>query len=287
VAGSSAGAHLAGLTALTTNDSVLQPSFEQADTSVAGAICLYGFYGSSTWIDREPEAPSSPAALVDGEAPPMFIVHGDLDSFVSVEQARSFSARLRAASANPVVYSELPGAQHTFDLYHSLRMEAVVDGVEAFTSWIRSRRAEAPGAQHVPGIRSSMEITAFAISLNVEDPSASADFAKRHFGFQEEMAADGSVSLAHPNTGFNLVFLSRRPRDVQAPMLAGRRADGLLVVFVVEDVDAEYARLLDEGIEMTTPIETEEWGERFFQVTDPSGVVFQLVTWIRPPAEDA
>jgi uncharacterized glyoxalase superfamily protein PhnB len=94
-----------------------------------------------------------------------------------------------------------------------------------------------------------MKITASAISLNVDDPSASADFAKRHFGFQEEMAADGFV--------------------------------------VVEDVDAEYARLLDGGIEPTTPIETEEWGERFFQVTDPNGVVFQLVTWIHPPADDA
>jgi uncharacterized glyoxalase superfamily protein PhnB len=37
---------------------------------------------------------------------------------------------------------------------------------------------------------------------------------------------------------------------------------------------------------MTTPIETEEWGERFFQVTEPSGVVFQLVTWIHPSAKE-
>ena len=63
------------------------------------------------------------------------------------------------------------------------------------------------------------------------------------------------------------------------PRLDGHRADGLLVVFVVDDVDAEYTRLRDEGVEVTTPIGTEEWGERFFQATDPSGVVFQLVTW--------
>ena len=57
-----------------------------------------------------------------------------------------------------------------------------------------------------------MEITASAITLNVDDPSASAEFAKRYFGFQEEMAADGFVSLAHPNAGFP----SRRASDVQA-----------------------------------------------------------------------
>ena len=29
-----------------------------------------------------------------------------------------------------------------------------------------------------------------------------------------------------------------------------------------------------------TPLETEEWGERYFQVTDPCGVVIQLVQWV-------
>ena len=41
-----------------------------------------------------------------------------------------------------------------------------------------------------------MRITASAVSLNVDDPVASADFVKEHLGFQEEMAADGFVSLS-------------------------------------------------------------------------------------------
>ncbi len=61
------------------------------------------------------------------------------------------------------------------------------------------------------------------------------------------------------------------------------RADGLLIAFVVDDIDTEYARLQAEGIPITTPIETEPWGERFFQVTDPNGVVIQLVQWITQP----
>jgi uncharacterized glyoxalase superfamily protein PhnB len=128
-----------------------------------------------------------------------------------------------------------------------------------------------------------VQITASAISLNVDDPAASAEFAKRHFGFEEEMAADGFVSLAHPSAGFNLVYLRIGLATVKPAALAGQRADGLLVVFVVEDVDAEYERMIDEGVEVTTPIETEEWGERYFQVTDPCGVVFQLVTWEADP----
>jgi len=124
-----------------------------------------------------------------------------------------------------------------------------------------------------------VRISASAISLNVDDPAASAAFAKRHFGFEEEMAADGFVSLTHPSAGFNLVYLRTGLPTFKPPALAGHVADGLLVVFVVEDVDAEYSRLLAEGVDVTTPIETEDWGERYFQVTDPCGVVFQLVTW--------
>jgi uncharacterized glyoxalase superfamily protein PhnB len=61
------------------------------------------------------------------------------------------------------------------------------------------------------------------------------------------------------------------------------RADGLLIAFVVDDIDAEYARIQAEGVAITTSIETEPWGERFFQVTDPNGVVIQLVQWMTEP----
>ena len=62
-----------------------------------------------------------------------------------VEDARRFVQRLRRSSSNPVVYAELPGAQHAFDLFHSIRFETVVDAIEDFTAWVRSRE-EAPPA---------------------------------------------------------------------------------------------------------------------------------------------
>ena len=128
-----------------------------------------------------------------------------------------------------------------------------------------------------------MRITASAISLNVDDVTASAAFAKDHFGFGEDMAADGFVSLSRPDAGFNLIYLRTGLATFKPERLRGRRADGLLVVFVVDDVDAEYARLREEGVSITTPIETEPWGGRFFQVTDPNGVTIQLVQWVAAP----
>ena len=123
-------------------------------------------------------------------------------------------------------------------------------------------------------------ITASALSLNVPDPVASAEFAKRHLGFEEAMAADDFVSLSRPDAGFNLVFLRTGLETFKPASMQGHDADGLLVAFVVDDVDAVCARLEREGVAITTPLETEPWGERYFQVTDPCGVVIQLVQWV-------
>ena len=128
-----------------------------------------------------------------------------------------------------------------------------------------------------------MKITASAISLNVDDVTASAMFVKQHFGFSEEISADGFASLSRSDAGFNLIFLRTGLETFKPKQMRGHRADGLLVVFIVEDIDREYARLQAEDVTITTPIETEPWGERFFQVTDPNGVVIQLVQWMTEP----
>ncbi|WP_342380347.1 VOC family protein [Myxococcus stipitatus] len=130
-----------------------------------------------------------------------------------------------------------------------------------------------------------MRITASAISLNVEDVSASAAFVKRHFGFTEDMSADGFVSLSRKDAGFNLIFLRTGLKSLKPESLKHRKAEGILVAFVVEDIDAEYRRMQDEGVRIVTPIETEPWGERFFQVADDNGVILQLVQWMSPPPE--
>lgn len=61
-----------------------------------------------------------------------------------VEDARHFVEQLRRVSSQPVVYAELPGAQHTFDLFHSLRFASVVAGIESFAGWALSRADRSP-----------------------------------------------------------------------------------------------------------------------------------------------
>ena len=154
ITGGSAGGHLSSLAALTPNDPRFQPGFEEADTRVQVAVPFYGVYDftrsdnamhplmvpmvaknvfkvSRTDI-AEPLRVASPITHVSEDAPPFFVLHGTNDSLVPVEQARSFTARLAEVSRQPVVYAELPYAQHAFESFGSARAAHTAVAVEQF-----------------------------------------------------------------------------------------------------------------------------------------------------------
>jgi len=154
ITGGSAGGHLSSLAALTPNDPRFQPGFEEADTRVQVAVPFYGVYDftrsdnsmhplmvpmvaknvfklSRTEI-AETFRVASPITHVSEDAPPFFVLHGTNDSLVPVEQARSFTARLAEVSRQPVVYAELPYAQHAFESFGSARAAHTAVAVEQF-----------------------------------------------------------------------------------------------------------------------------------------------------------
>ncbi|CAM3265560.1 VOC family protein [Stackebrandtia soli] len=130
-----------------------------------------------------------------------------------------------------------------------------------------------------------MRITASAISLNVPDVDASAGFLRDHFGFTVDMSADGFVSLSRPDAGFNVIYLRTGLETFKPTSIAGSSGQGTLIAFVVDDIDAEWKRLSALDLSIPTPIETEPWGERYFQVMDPNGIVIQLVQWVEAEAD--
>lgn len=166
VTGNSAGGHLSSLVALTQNQARYQPGFEAADTSVQGAVPIYGVYDFTNrtgswepeWIPRflepwvmkafyedQPELfhDASPIDQATPDAPPMLVVHGDRDTLAPVVDARVFVDAVRAESAKPVLYAELHGAQHAFDSFSSFRTVAVIEAIERFLHWLHE--------QHVAG----------------------------------------------------------------------------------------------------------------------------------------
>jgi acetyl esterase/lipase len=175
ISGGSAGGHLASLAALTPGLAAFQPGFEDADTSVTAAVPLYGVYdflnrdGTSAKAlgpfvarllfksqpddDRETWEQASPLSHVGPHAPPFFVLHGTNDTIVPVGMARSFVARLRSSSQQPVVYAELPRAQHAFDVLPSVRAHRTVHAIERFLAVVRSERGGQTPAEAVESDR--------------------------------------------------------------------------------------------------------------------------------------
>jgi acetyl esterase/lipase len=89
---------------------------------------------------------ASPLHRITADAPPFLVVHGRNDTLVPVREARTFVERLRATSKNPVVYAEVPGAQHAFDIFPSFRSAGVLRGVARFLEWCHATRVAATSA---------------------------------------------------------------------------------------------------------------------------------------------
>jgi len=162
ITGGSAGGHLSSLAALTPNRAEWQPGFEDVDTSLQAAVPFYGVYD---FLDRNGIRPEmsmedlladrvmqcskkdnpalwdtgSPLSHVSAEAPPMFVIQGTHDSLVWVEEAQAFVSALQAVSTQPVAYAELPGAQHAFEIFHSVRTDHAVHAVGHFLEWTHAQ----------------------------------------------------------------------------------------------------------------------------------------------------
>ncbi|WP_433478028.1 alpha/beta hydrolase fold domain-containing protein [Spirillospora sp. CA-142024] len=173
VTGGSAGGHLTAMVALTANVPEFQPGFEDADTSVQGAVPFYGVYnlfeagpwprpmGATHLLERmvvkqpfaeNPEvyAKASPVTYIREDAPPFFVIHGSRDSLIPVAEARRFVAGLRDVSTSPVIYAEMKGAQHAFDVFPSYRTARVIEGVERYLTGLH-RQYRQGAAPAVPG----------------------------------------------------------------------------------------------------------------------------------------
>jgi acetyl esterase/lipase len=163
VTGGSAGGHLAAMLALTQNEPRYQPGFESADTSVQACVPFYGAYDLANVLetragrnradyylnkmvfkstDPSVARDATPLLHVHDDAPPFFVIHGTHDSLVPVDEARELVRRLREVSSSPVLYAELPGGQHAFDVFASIRSAHVIRGVERFLRYVHADHAD-------------------------------------------------------------------------------------------------------------------------------------------------
>ena len=152
-------------------DPALQPGFEDADTSVAAAVPFYGVYDLADaesiyypelldWVlerlvfkaRRRGRPRALPRRLADpSRARRRAAVPRHPRRARHAGPGRRRAAVRRASCArsptSPVLYAELAGAEHAFDLGPSLRTARVVEAIERFLATVRADRPAAAPAQ--------------------------------------------------------------------------------------------------------------------------------------------
>lgn len=130
-----------------------------------------------------------------------------------------------------------------------------------------------------------MKLASFYPVIGTARLQESHDFYTRLLGFETTFEADWYVSLRRPgDPGYELALLDHThptiPEGYRVP------AQGVLLNFEVEDVDAEWERLvIGEGLRPVLELRSEDFGQRHFIVPDPNGVLIDVITPIAPTGE--
>jgi len=128
-----------------------------------------------------------------------------------------------------------------------------------------------------------MPLTSAYPVLMTQDVPATAAFYSTHLGFEPTFEADWYVSLTRDR--WELAILDAAHPSIP---VSGRPAAGLLLNLEVDDVDAEYDRLVTHGpLEALLPLRSEDFGQRHFILAAPDDVLIDVITPISPTEEFA
>jgi catechol 2,3-dioxygenase-like lactoylglutathione lyase family enzyme len=120
-----------------------------------------------------------------------------------------------------------------------------------------------------------MNIKRIDATISTNKLSESRDFYIKYFGFELVYESDWYIELLSPTLAAGISFTLPQ-RDV-GEFFTGQ---GLILSFGVDDVDAEYERIKNEGLTIQQELQNKPWGERSFVVNDPSGVHVYIYTLI-------
>lgn len=102
-----------------------------------------------------------------------------------------------------------------------------------------------------------------------------------HLGFEVTFDSDEFLGLRSASSPeVELGFMAPEPGE---PEYSG----GMTFGMVVDDPDAEHARLQGRGLTIARPLQDNPWGDRSFAVMDPVGVALYINKPIPPSPEYA
>lgn len=114
-----------------------------------------------------------------------------------------------------------------------------------------------------------MKFNDLSITFHTDKIKESVDFYVRHFDVKVTFDCEWYVTIQIQSDVNPYLFLSfMKPEyGVAGVIFSG----GLTLNLNVTDVDAEYAKMQQEGIAFIEEIADHEWGDRAFSVKDPLG----------------
>jgi catechol 2,3-dioxygenase-like lactoylglutathione lyase family enzyme len=131
---------------------------------------------------------------------------------------------------------------------------------------------------------SSMVVTSIYPVVMSRDVAVASRYFQNHFGFEVVFESDWYVSLRHGQWELAFVDASHPtiPEGFRTP------SQGLLINIEVDDVDAEYQRLVVEGGQKPLlDIRSEDFGQRHFILRGPDNVLVDVITPIPMTGEFA
>lgn len=132
-------------------------------------------------------------------------------------------------------------------------------------------------------------VNQFVIALHVDDLNRSRTFYETLLDLQPTYESEWCVQLTAPGCPtLNLTLQPRShelvPTDYRSASTDSRRL-GVSLVFVIDDVDACYARAREMDLEIVQSPQDEFYGQRRFLCVDPDGFLVDVSSPCEPSAE--
>jgi len=125
-----------------------------------------------------------------------------------------------------------------------------------------------------------MKIKRVDSTISTNKLQESKEFYMQYFDFRLVYESDWYIELIARDLPNGISFTL--PQREEGEFFNGK---GLIISFEVDDVDAEYDRLIAEGVQIYQEMQDKPWGERSFVIDDPNGVHIYIYTSTSPNPE--
>lgn len=118
--------------------------------------------------------------------------------------------------------------------------------------------------------------------ITAKDMRASRDFYVKHFGLGVIFESDWVTMLGDTGTGKIAIGFMTPDHPTNPPGPEAFDGKGVIITIQVRNAARTCATLKEQGAKIFYDLKDEPWGQRRFTLTDPSGVIIDVVEQTQP-----